>query len=202
MRFAALLALSIAAGFASPVLAEQTADVGRPAPAFSALDADGKRVDLAKLRGKPVVLEWTNNGCPFVRHVYNSGVMQSLQKRAAAQGVTWISIISSAPGRQGYLTPPEVAHWKVDTGAAPADVILDPSGVIGREYGAKATPTMVVIDAHGTVIYMGAIDDRRSTDPADAKRAKNYVALALDDLKTGRPVADPVTQAYGCAVKY
>jgi hypothetical protein len=198
----ATAASMIAALWAAQSFAFGDADVGKPAPPFSIADAEGKTVKLSDFRGKPVVLEWTNNGCPFVHHMYESGVMQSLQRRASAEGVVWLSVISSAPGKQGYLTAPEVKRWEVDTGAAPADVLLDPRGTLGRTYGAKATPTMFVIDRSGTVIYMGAIDDHPSASADDARRAKNYVALALQDLKTGHPVADPVTLAYGCSVKY
>jgi hypothetical protein len=183
-------------------LAQAPPTVGRSAPDFTATDAAGKPVKLSSLRGKPVILEWTNNGCPFVGHMYRSRVMQTLQGRAAAQGVTWLSVISSAPGKQGYLTADGVKHWLADTGAAPSDVVIDASGALGRAYDAKATPTMYVIDAKGTLIYMGGIDDRPSTDPSDAKSAKNYISIALDDLKSGHPVADAVTRPYGCSVKY
>ncbi len=177
-------------------------DVGRPAPAFSASDAAGKPVELAKLRGKTVILEWTNDGCPYVGHVYRSGVMQALQRRATGQGIVWLTVISSAPGKQGYLTPPQVKAWQAETNAAPSDVLLDPSGTLGRAYDAKATPTLFIIDPRGEVVYMGGIDDTPSTDPADAKRARNYVAAALDDLGAGRPVAQATTRPYGCSVKY
>jgi hypothetical protein len=176
--------------------------IGQPAPAFTARDADGAPVSLAQYRGRPVVLEWTNNGCPFVGHVYRSGVMQGLQKRAAADGFTWLTVISSAPGRQGYLTGPEAKAWKKQTGAAPADVVLDPQGLVGRAYDARTTPDMYVIDARGVLVYAGGIDDRESTRDEDATTARNYVALAMADLKAGRPIADPVTKPYGCSVKY
>lgn len=187
---------------ATPAHPEAQPDVGKPAPAFAARDAAGRPVDLSTYRGKTVVLEWTNDGCPYVGHMYRSGVMQALQRRAAGEGVVWLSVISSGPGKQGYLTPPQVQQWKAQTGAVPADVILDPSGTLGRMYGAKATPTLFIVDPRGTLVYMGGIDDTPSADPAEAKRAKNYVALALDDLKTGRPIADAVTRPYGCSVKY
>jgi hypothetical protein len=177
-------------------------DVGRPAPAFAATDAAGKPVELAKLRGKTVILEWTNNGCPYVGHVYRSGVMQALQKRATGQGIVWLTVISSAPGKQGYLTPPQVKAWEDQTNAAPSDVLLDPSGTLGRAYDARATPTLFIINPKGDVVYMGGIDDKPSTDPADAKTARNYVSAALDDLGAGRPVAEAVTRPYGCSVKY
>jgi hypothetical protein len=177
-------------------------DVGAPAPAFVAEDAAGKPVSLTQFRGKILVLEWTNNGCPFVRHMYKSGVMQQLQRQAAADGVAWLSVISSAPGRQGYLTAPGVAAWRTSVGAEPADVLLDPGGALGRAFDARTTPDMFVIDRQGRLVYAGAIDDKISTDPADAKTAHNYVATALSDLKAGRPVSPAWTVSYGCAVKY
>jgi hypothetical protein len=176
--------------------------VDAPAPAFVAHDAAGKTVSLAAFRGKTVVLEWTNDGCPFVGHMYKSGVMQDLQRKAAADGVVWLTVISSAPGKQGYLTPGEVGAWKAKVGAAPADVLLDPGGQLGRAYDARTTPNMVVIDRTGRLVYEGAIDDNPSTNPADAHKARNYVALALADLRDGRLVAPPVTKSYGCSVKY
>lgn len=195
-------AMAACAAVAGAALAQDAPEVGRPAPAFQAKDAAGRTVSLAGFHGKPVVLEWTNDGCPFVQHAYKSGVMQQLQKRAAAQGVVWLSVISSAPGKQGYLKGPEVQGWERSTGAEPADVLLDPAGALGRRYGAKATPTVFLVGADGGLLYMGGFDDRPSTDPADAKSAKNYVALALDDLKSGHPIADAVTRPYGCSVKY
>lgn len=195
-------AIALAAALATSAAQAGMPDIDKPAPALAAHDSAGQAVDLPRYRGRAVVLEWTNDGCPFVRHVYSSGVMQGLQRRAATQGVVWLTVISSAPGKQGYLTPPQVKQWKTATGAAPADVLLDPSGAIGRAYGARATPTLYIVDPRGVLVYMGGIDDHPSTDPADAKRAKNYVALALDDLKAGRPIIDKVTPPYGCSVKY
>jgi hypothetical protein len=177
-------------------------EVNHPAPAFTAQDADGKAVSLAGLRGKTVVLEWTNNGCPFVGHMYASGVMQRLQRQAAANGVVWLTVISSAPGKQGYLTPPGVKAWKAGAGAAPADVLLDPGGALGHLYDARTTPDMFVIDPAGKLVYAGAIDDHVSTDPADARTANNYVVMALQALKAGKPVSPAVTKSYGCTVKY
>jgi hypothetical protein len=176
--------------------------VGAPAPAFQARDAAGKPVSLAALRGKTVVLEWTNNGCPFVGHMYSSGVMQRLQRQAAADGVVWLTVISSAPGQQGYLTGAQVPAWKAKVGAASADVLLDPSGANGHAYDARTTPDMYVIDRDGRLVYAGAIDDNPSTNPADAKTARNYVVAALADLKAGRPISPNVTKPYGCSVKY
>jgi hypothetical protein len=195
------LALVLAALCALPIPA-RAIEVGAPAPAFVAEDATGKPVSLAQFRGKILVLEWTNKGCPFVGHMYRSGVMQQLQRQAAADGVAWLSVISSAPGRQGYLTAPDVAAWKKSVGAEPADVLLDPSGVLGRAFDARTTPDMFVIDRQGRLVYAGAIDDKNSTDPADAKTAHNYVAAALADLKAERPISPAWTVSYGCAVKY
>ena len=195
------LPLVLAVLCAAPIPA-QAVTVGAPAPAFAARDAAGKPVALSELRGKVVVLEWTNNGCPYVGHMYRSGVMQRLQRLAAADGVVWFSVISSAPGRQGYLTGPGVAAWKASVGAEPADVILDPTGALGRAFDARTTPDMFVIDRQGRLVYAGAIDDKVSTDVADAETAHNYVATALADLKAGRPINPDRTVSYGCSVKY
>jgi hypothetical protein len=175
---------------------------GQPAPAFQVKDAEGRPVSLAALHGKTVVLEWTNEGCPFVHHMYSSGVMQGLQKQAAAEGIVWLTVVSSAPGKQGYLTAADVGPWRARYGATPAHVLLDPAGALGHEYDARTTPDMFVIDPAGKLVYAGAIDDNPSTNPADAKRAKNYVTLALADLKAGKTVSPAVTKSYGCSVKY
>jgi peroxiredoxin len=188
-------ALSATAAAASPM-------VGQPAPAFQAKDAEGRTRSLAEFRGKTVVLEWTNRGCPFVQHAYKSGIMPELQHEAAREGVVWLTVISSAPGKQGYLQPAEVSAWKAQAGAAPTDVLLDPGGAVGRLYEAKATPHMFIVDPKGRLAYMGGFDDKASTDPADAKTAHNYVRAALEDLRAGRPVRDAVTRPYGCSVKY
>jgi hypothetical protein len=198
MRYFTLIAAGVLA--ASP--AGAALDIGHPAPAFSALDADGKAVTLDSLRGRTVVLEWTNNGCPYVGHMYSSGVMQTLQRRATAEGVVWLVVISSAPGKQGYLTGPEVGAWKARTGAAPTNILLDPSGTLGRQFDARTTPDMVVVDPAGRLVYAGAIDDTPSTNPEDAKTARNYVVLALQALKAGRPISPALTKSYGCSVKY
>jgi len=196
-RLATMLAAFVLAPLGAIAL-----DVGQPAPAFVAHDADGKPVTLASLRGKTVVLEWTNQGCPFVNHMYASGVMQHLQQTSAAQGVVWLTVISSAPGQQGYLDGPGVRAWKGRTGAAPADVVLDPSGALGHAYDARTTPDMFVIDRAGRLVYAGAIDDRPSTRPQDAKTATNFVVLALQAVGAGRPMSPAMTKSYGCSVKY
>jgi len=195
-----LLTLAAAAVVAGPAAAAPV--LNQPAPAFQAKDADGRTVSLAEFRGKTVVLEWTNNGCPYVGKHYGSGNMQRLQKEATADGVVWLSIISSAPGFQGYLTGPQAKQWKAKVGASSTDVLLDPKGVVGRAYEAKATPHMFVIDKTGRLVYMGGIDDQPTADPDSLKGAKNYVIAALADVKAGRAVATPVTRPYGCSVKY
>lgn len=197
---APLLGLAVASAIASPVFAAPV--LGQPAPAFKAVDASGKTRSLSEFKGKTVVLEWTNNGCPYVQKHYNSGNMQSLQSQAAKEGVVWLTVISSAPGMQGYLTGPQARQWKAEEKAASADVLLDPKGVVGRAYEAKTTPHMYVVDKTGKLVYMGGIDDKASSDPDSLKGAKNYVTAALADVKAGRPVAQAVTRPYGCSVKY
>ena len=179
-----------------------TAQPGATAPVFTAKDISGNAVNLSDYRGKTVILEWTNNGCPFVGKHYNSGNMQALQRRFTGEGDIWLTIASSAPGNEGYVTPDEaradIARWK----AAPSDFLLDPGGSVGHLYDARATPHMVVIDRSGLVAYMGAIDDKPSVNPADVRTANNYVVAALEALAAGRPVAISATRAYGCSVKY
>jgi hypothetical protein len=182
--------------------ADSKARPGAAAPVFSAKDIAGQVVSLANHRGKTVILEWTNNGCPFVGKHYNSGNMQSLQRRFTEAGDVWLTIASSARGEEGYVSPDEaradIARWK----AAPSDYLLDPDGIVGHLYDARATPHMVVIDPAGVIAYMGAIDDKPSVDPADVKTAKNYVVAALEELAAGKAVTTSATRAYGCSVKY
>ncbi|PZQ61530.1 MAG: thioredoxin family protein [Phenylobacterium zucineum] len=194
------LGLLTAAALASPALAAPA--IGQPAPAFSAVDADGKTRSLSEFKGKTVVLEWTNNGCPYVQKHYNSGNMQGLQGAAAKDGVVWLTLVSSAPGMQGYVTGPQAKAWKTKEKASSAAVLLDPKGTVGRTYEAKTTPHMYVIDKTGKLVYMGGIDDKPSSDPASLQGAKNYVTAALADVKAGRPVAEAATRPYGCSVKY
>ena len=195
-----VLGVVLSAALAVPAFAAPS--LGQPAPAFQAVDAAGRTRSLSEFAGKTVVLEWTNDGCPYVQKHYGSGNMQSLQKRATADGVVWLTIVSSAPGMQGYLTPAQARAWKAKAKAASTDLLLDPQGRIGRAYEAKATPHMFVIDKAGKVAYMGGIDDRPYADPASLKGARNYVAEALADLKAGRRVAVAVSQPYGCSIKY
>ncbi len=193
---------AFAAERATAVLPAPAARVGEPAPAFSAPDINGRTVRLGDYTGKTVVLEWTNDGCPFVGKHYDSGNMQSLRRKYTASEVAWLTIASSAPGEEGYVTPAQaradLTRWR----AAPTDLLLDPDGAVGRLYDARATPHMVVIDRAGRLVYMGAIDDKPSTRLADVKTAHNYVAAALDALAAGQPVAIASTRAYGCSIKY
>jgi peroxiredoxin len=177
-------------------------EVGQPAPAFSVADTTGKTWSLADLAGKGLILEWTNHDCPYVQKHYESGNMQALQQEARDAGYLWLSVISSATGKQGHVSAAEADELTEGRGAAPAAVLLDVDGAMGRAYGAKTTPHMFVIDGAGTLVYMGGIDDRATTDPADVQGAENYVRLALTDLAAGRAVSNPATRPYGCSVKY
>jgi peroxiredoxin len=175
---------------------------GEPAPDFTAVDSNGKSQHLADYKGKYVVLEWHNQGCPYTKKHYESGNMQHLQKEWTAKGVVWFTVISSAPGTQGFVTPSQENDYVKQVGAAPTAVLMDPGGSLGHLYGAKTTPHMYIIDPSGTLIYNGAIDDHRSSDQADIKNSKNYVTAALSEAMAGKPVTDSATQPYGCTVKY
>jgi peroxiredoxin len=183
-----------------PVAAQ--AVVGHPAPAFTASDSNGAARSLADFRGKLVVLEWWNPECPFVGKHYGSGNMQRLQKAWTGRGVVWLTVDSSAPGKQGYVDGAKANALMKEKGGAQTAVLLDPDGKIGRAYGAKTTPHMFVIDAKGTVVYAGGIDDKPSTDQADVGTARNHVQVALEEAMAGRPVSTPTSQPYGCSVKY
>lgn len=176
--------------------------VGQPAPDFSGTDTQGNTVRLADLKGQYVILEWTNHECPFVKKHYGSGNMQQLQKTYTGKGYRWYSVISSAAGKQGHVTPDQADALTSSRQAAPSAVILDTNGSIGRAYDARTTPHLYIIDPEGILRYMGGIDSIPSTDPADIARATNYVKAAFDALEAGQPVATPVSQPYGCSVKY
>ena len=178
------------------------AKVGEAAPDFTAAASTGKTFHLSDYRGKFVVLEWHNNGCPYVGKHYKSGNMQRLQKQWTARGVVWFTVISSAPGKQGYVTASEENDYLARMQAAPTAALLDPTGEIGHHYDAKTSPQMVVINPQGVVIYDGAIDDRPTTDLSDIRGATNYVDLALEQAMVGKPVATAATRPYGCSVKY
>jgi alkyl hydroperoxide reductase subunit AhpC len=176
--------------------------VGQPAPDFTAVDSNGQTHSLSEYKGKYVVLEWHNNGCPFVRKHYESGNMQKLQKDWTSKGVVWLTVISSAPGQQGYVTGSEENAYMKQMGAAPTAALLDPKGTVGHLYGAKTSPHMFVVNPQGVLIYDGAIDDKPTTDKADVNGAKNYVNAALTSAMQGKPVDQTTTRPYGCSVKY
>ena len=199
---AILLAVAMTTAASAAIAADGAPRVGQAAPEFTGTDTGGKTMDLRQLRGQVVVLEWSNHECPFVGKQYRSGNMQTLQKEATGHGVVWLTVLSSAPGTQGNVTAAQANELTQQRGAAPTAVILDPDGTIGRAYGARTTPHMFVIDKTGMLVYMGAIDDRPTTDVADVPGARNYVRLALAAIADGKPVQDPITKPYGCSVKY
>ncbi len=178
------------------------AEVGKAVPDFTLPDSHGKSHSLSDYAGKIVVLEWLNHGCPFVQKHYDSGHMQKLQKTYTEKGVVWFSIISSAPGKQGYCTPEQAVEITKEKSAVPTAVLLDPEGNVGKSYGAKTTPHMFIISKEGILVYNGAIDDIRSTDVDDVAKAQNYVQMALDELLAGKEISVKTSQPYGCSVKY
>ena len=196
--FTAAAALAFAA---TPALAKVA--TGATVSDMTVVDSTGKSHNLSDFAGKRVVLEWTNEGCPYVKKHYETDNMQSLQKEATMDGDTvWLSVISSAPGKQGYKDRSEIEAWKAKHDAAPSAVILDPEGEAGQAFSARTTPHMFVIDEAGTLVYQGAIDDNRSANKATVAGAKNYVRAALADMDAGRAVTDAETAPYGCSVKY
>ncbi|MBS0221062.1 MAG: redoxin domain-containing protein [Proteobacteria bacterium] len=186
----------------APVAAHATSDLGKPAPLFTATDSNGKSWSLAGLRGKIVVLETTNHGCPYVGKHYRSGNMQAQQREAAAGGMIWLTVASSAPGKQGYVTATQANEIVAEHHAAPAAVLLDPESAIARAYGATVTPHMYIIDASGVLVYKGGIDSIATADSNDIPRAKQYVRAALAELLADKPVTDASTRPYGCNLKY
>jgi peroxiredoxin len=192
---------------ATVLLAAGTAQADRPAigsnaPDFSLPDATGKSVNLAEFKGKYVVLEWTNPGCPFVQKHYSSGNMQKLQSEFTKKGVVWLTVDSSAPGQQGSFNPTEAKAAKDDLYKDASDLLLDPDGTVGHLYGATNTPDMYIISPEGKLIYEGAIDSIASADKADLAKATNYVQASLDDALAGKPIEKAETKPYGCSVKY
>ena len=175
--------------------------INAPAPEFTAVDSNGVSHNLADFRGRAVVLEWTNHDCPFVVKHYQ-GNMQTLQQEATGDGVVWLTVISSKPGSQGYVSPAKANELTTSRGAAPTAVLLDPAGDIGRAYGAQVTPHMYVIDEDGMLVYMGGIDDKPTSNPADIPGATPYVVNALAALSAGSVIDPNQTRPYGCTVKY
>ena len=196
--------LAVMAVMSAPLSAAQaeTAVVGKPAPDFTGTDTNGKTHKLSDFKGKTVVLEWTNPECPYVVKHYGSGNMQKLQAEATKDGVIWLSVASSADGKEGNMTGEQANAYMTEQKSAPTARILDASGTIGHLYGAKTTPHMFVIDKAGTLVYAGAIDDNDNFSPDTIKGAKNYVAAALQNLKDGKAVETSSTKPYGCGVKY
>jgi hypothetical protein len=178
------------------------AKVGEAAPNFTAASTSGSSVSLGSYKGKIVVLEWTNHECPYVRKHYETGNMQTLQRETTGQGVIWLTLISSAKGEQGFVTPSQADELTTTRKAGPTAVLIDDKGVVGHMYGATNTPHMYIVDKAGMLVYAGAIDDRPTTRRADVQGANNYVRAALDSVIAGQPVKTPVTRAYGCTVKY
>lgn len=185
-----------------PSLLFAAAKVGETAPDFSLVGADGKTHTLMDQRGKKVILEWTNDQCPFVKKHYESGNMQALQEKYTEQGVVWLSIISSAEGKQGHVSAEQANELSESRGAKPTSVLFDPSGKVGKLYAAKTTPHMYIIDEKGVLKYNGAIDSISSADKADIKKAENYVVSAMNALDSGADVEKSLTRPYGCSVKY
>jgi peroxiredoxin len=183
-------------------VAHAAPEVGAPAPAFTLTDSNGQAHSLSDFQGKFVVLEWLNHGCPFVVKHYESGNMQNLQKEYTGKDVVWLSIVSSAPGKQGHMSPEETNAAKAEKGSAATAVLLDEDGTVGKLYDAKVTPELFVINPEGALVYAGAIDDKKSVDVADVEGAVNYVKQALDEALAGQSVSTPKTDAYGCSVKY
>ena len=195
-----LAAFTALAVIAAPAVAAPV--VGKPAPNFRLNDANGRVVQLSDFKGKPVVLEWNNPGCPFVKKHYGSGNMQKTQAAAKAAGAVWLSINSGAPGEQGHMNGAEAKAFVASAKAQPTAYLLDPKGVVGKGYDAKTTPHMYVIDAKGTLVYAGGIDDKPTANPADIQGARNHVLAALSELKAGKAVSVASSRPYGCNVKY
>ena len=185
---------------AVPAAAQQTN--GQPAGNFRLTDASGKAVALSDFRGRPVVLEWNNPGCPFVQKHYTSGNMQRTQARAKAMGAAWLTINSGAPGKQGHMTGAEARAFVAKEKAVPTAYLLDPAGKVGRGYAAKTTPHLYVIAPDGRLVYQGGIDDKPTANPSDIAGARNHVLAALGEVKAGKPVSVAETRPYGCSVKY
>jgi hypothetical protein len=196
-----IAALWAGSGVAVPALGDAL-QIGQPAPEFTVKDTKGSSLSLSQYRGKTVVLEWTNAECPYTRKHYTSGNMQGIQALAQKDGVVWLTVISSAPGKQGYVDGPAADALTRSRGAVPTAVLLDPSGTVGRLYGAKTTPHMYVIDKNGALQYMGGIDSIATADVSDIAQAEPYLKEAMLDVVQGKPVVHAVTKPYGCSVKY
>lgn len=205
MRFLVTLFVAISLAFIGPegVTSQmQSPEIGAPAPTFTLPDSHGNDHSLSDYQGKWIVLEWLNYGCPFVKKHYQSGNMQDLQDKYREKGVVWFSVVSSAPGKQGYYPPAEMNEMNEENENRATAVLLDPEGAVGKAYGAQTTPQMYVIDPQGTLLYNGAIDDKPSSRISDIEGATNYLVQALEEAMAGEPVSQPTTKPYGCSVKY
>jgi peroxiredoxin len=200
-RTATILAVA-AASLLGAALVHASVSVGQAAPEFKVKDTSGKEQSLAAYKGKFVVLEWTNPGCPFVQKHYDTSNMQNTQKAAEAKGAVWLTVSSSAPDQGDYKKPSELAAWLKAKGAAPTATLMDDDGKIGQAYGARTTPHMYVIDPKGNLVYAGAIDSKATARKEDVKGATNYVAVALDEAMAGKPVTKATSEPYGCSIKY
>jgi peroxiredoxin len=176
--------------------------VGQPAPALMAMDTTGKAVNLADFKGKTVVVEWVNPGCPFVVKHYGAGNMQATQKAATGDGVVWLTVSSTNPESKDYKKPADMAAWKKQQNSAATATLMDDDGKVGKAWGARTTPHLYIVNGAGTLVYAGAIDSKPSTNPADIPGATNFVTQALGELKAGKPVSQATTKPYGCSVKY
>jgi len=202
MKFALVVLAVAVLGGAALASAQEGAVVGKAAPDFTLTDSNGKAHTLSAYKGKTVVLEWVNFGCPFVGKHYGSGNMQKLQKSYTGKGVVWLSVSSSGQGKEGFHTAAEINSLLSEKGAAPSAYLVDANGKVGHLYGARTTPHMFVVDPKGTLVYAGGIDDKPSTDQADIAGATNYVSAALDDTLAGKAVRTSTSKPYGCSVKY
>lgn len=202
LQIAVVAGLAATVALYGPASARDSIQPGTEAPGFTVQDSTGKPVELSSFKGRTVVLEWSNHDCPYVMKHYGTGAMQQLQKDAAAGGAVWLTVLSSAPGRQGYVAGLEADKLSSDRKAQPTRVLLDSDGKVGRLYGASTTPHMFVVDPAGKIAYMGAIDDKPSTNPATIAGARSYVREALAAVTAGKPVAVASTRPYGCSVKY
>lgn len=198
MKKLAILALS--AAMASVAVASP--EIGKPAPGFTLKDTSGKEHSLADFKGKVVVLEWINHGCPFVKKHYEPGNMQKIQAEAVGGGAVWLSVCSSAPGKQGHMTAEDAAAKFKEVDSKATAYLLDEDGTVGKAYDAKTTPEIFIINEEGLLVYKGAIDDKPSASSADIEGAVNHVAVALKEIADGKPVAVSTTKPYGCSVKY
>ncbi len=196
------LVFAAAAALGTAGTATAAATVGQPAPAFTATDTSGKRVSLADFKGKHVVLEWVNPGCPYVVKHYSSGNMQGTQKEATAKGVVWLAVNSTAADHRDYQAPAALAQWMQQQKAAASATLMDADGQVGRAYGARTTPHMYIVDPKGLLVYAGAIDNKPSSNPADTATATNHVKVALAEALAGKPISLASTRPYGCSVKY